>query len=247
MTTPETQHPERGIPLQTAENVRDLGGYTNRAGIKTRWKTFVRAGDMNVMSEPDQRALTDYGVTTVIDLRMRKEIDVSPNVFTDSGVVDFRIHDFWGTRFDNYRSADKTAPPHKKLADLYCAGLQKSGFVMAEIMATFAEQDRSGYAFHCRSGKDRTGLVAAMLLSIADVDEDTICADYALTAEYLKHEAINPIEANKPGAWQLGCDAQTMNLTLTFLRELFGGAVAYLGAQGVSDEDLDRVKKKILA
>ena len=246
LTTPETQHPNRGIELDTAENVRDLGGYTNQSGQQTRWRAFVRAGDMNVMSASDQEALIDYGVTTVIDLRMQKEIDVSPNVFTNSAEVDFRIHDFWGTRFDDYRSADKTAPPHKKLSDLYCAGLNKSGFIMADIMATFAEDDQSGYAFHCRSGKDRTGLVAAMLLSIADVDEDTICADYALTAEYLAHEAINPIEANRPGAWQLGCEAETMHLTLAFLDAEFGGAVSYLGAQGVSDQALDTIKQKIL-
>ena len=168
-------------------------------------------------------------------------------MFNNSEKVDFRIHDFWGTRFDDYRSQDKTAPPYKKLADLYCAGLQKSGFVMAEIMSTFAEEDHTGFAFHCRSGKDRTGLVAAMLLSIADVAEDTICADYALTAQFLKQKAINPIDAGKPGAWQLECDAQTMHLTLEFLRKEFGGPVSYLRTQGVSDQELDAVRRKILA
>ena len=118
---------------------------------------------------------------------------------------------------------------------------------MAEIMSTFAQDDRTGFAFHCRSGKDRTGLVAAMLLSIAGVDEDTICADYALTAQFLQHEAINPIEANRPGAWQLGCDAETMYLTLAYLRDEFGGAVAYLNAQGVSDAELNTIRQKILS
>ena len=246
MIADELDHPNRGLTLSSAENVRDLGGYTTTTGEKTNWGVFVRSGDMDSMSAPDQESLIDYGVSTVIDLRMQREIEASPNVFTSSDVVSFHIHDFWGTRFDDYRSSDKKAPPHKKLADLYCAGLEKSGFVMANIMATFAEDDRTGFAFHCRSGKDRTGLVAAMLLAIADVPEEVIIADYALTSQYLNQPAINPIEANRPGAWQMGCEPETMFLTLEFVRAEFGGAISYLNAQGVSDEQLSTIRQKIL-
>lgn len=250
MITDEINHPDRGLALQSAENVRDLGGYTTPDGKQTRWGVFLRSGDMDSMSAVDQQALIDYGISTVIDLRMQREIDASPNVFSNSDstsrAVSFHIHDFWGTRFDDYRSADKKAPPHKKLADLYCAGLQQSGFVMANIMSTFAQDDRTGFIFHCRSGKDRTGLVAAMLLAIADVAEEVIIADYALTSQHLEQPAVNPIEAQRPGAWQLGCEPETMFLTLEFLRKEFGGAVSYLTQQGVSDEQLTTIKRKFL-
>jgi protein-tyrosine phosphatase len=246
MANTELQHPEREIELETAENVRDLGGYTTRNGDKTRWRVFVRSGDMDGLSPSDQQTFVAYGINTVIDLRMQKEIDASPNPFSNSAAVDFKIHDFWGTRFDDYRSTNKQASPPQKLADLYCLGLEQSGFVMAEIMSTFAADERSGFAFHCRSGKDRTGLVAALLLSIAEVPRDTICADYALTADYLKQTAINPIEANKPGAWQRGCAAETMALTLSFLDQRFDGALNYLRAQGVSDDDLDTIRAKFV-
>lgn len=246
MTTHETHHPDRPLGLETAENVRDLGGYKTRDGKITQWRRFVRAGDMDALSPSDQAKLVDYGITTVIDLRMQKEIEASPNAFTGSQAVDFRIHDFWGTRFDAYRSKNKTAPAHQKLADLYCAGLEQSGFVMAEIMATFAEDDRTGFAFHCRSGKDRTGLVAAMLLSIADVPEDTICRDFALTQEYLQKQAINPIDEGKPGAWQRGCEPETMEFTLNFIKQQFGDVPGYLQAQGVSPAALQVVRDKLL-
>ncbi len=246
MTQRELEHPDRHINLASGENVRDMGGYQTLDGHTTTWRVFVRSGDMDNLSGADQQALVDYGISTVIDLRMRKERDTSPNVFAKSDTIDFRIHDFWGRRFDDYRSANKTAPAHLKLGDLYCAGLKKSGFVMADIMETFAEANRSGYTFHCRSGKDRTGLVAMMLLSIAEVPEDVICADYALTADYLRHEAINPIEANKPGIWQRTCEPETMAHTLGFLRREYGGPVAYLSKVGVRDESLDSIKAKIV-
>lgn len=247
MSTPETHHPDRSIQLTTAENVRDLGGYSTRNGSKTQWRRFVRSADMNTLSESDQSALIDYGITTVIDLRMQKEIATHPNVFTHASTVDFRVHDFWGTRFDTYRSTNKTAPGYQKLADLYCAGLEQSGFVMADIMTTFAEDSRTGFAFHCRSGKDRTGLVAAMLLSVAEVPHTTICEDFALTKECLNSQAINPINTDKPGAWLLDCEAETMNCTLQFLDQKFGGVTDYLQAQGVSTNALQVIKDKLLA
>lgn len=246
MSTRETHHPDRPLGLKTAENVRDLGGYSTRDGKTTQWRRFVRAGDMDALSRPDQVKLVDYGITTVIDLRMQKEIDASPNAFAGSQAVDFRIHDFWGTRFDTYRSSNKTAPAHQKLADLYCAGLEQSGFVMAQIMATFAEDKRTGFAFHCRSGKDRTGLVAAMLLSIADVPHDTICRDFALTREHLHSQAINPIDEGKPGAWQRGCEPETMDITLNFIARQFGDVPGYLEAQGVSSDDLRTIRRKLV-
>ena len=118
---------------------------------------------------------------------------------------------------------------------------------MAQIMTTFAEDDRTGFAFHCRSGKDRTGLVAAMLLAIADVPEEVICADFALTSKFLKQEAINPIEANKPGAWQRGSEPETMALTLEFLNQRFGGVIPYLRAQGVTGEQTQIIRNKFVS
>ncbi len=242
----ELRHPQRRLTLEGGDNVRDLGGYRNSDGHVTRWRRFVRSGDMAQLTPADQQALLDYGVRTVIDLRMGWEIAEQPNVFSRSDSVQFLVCDFWGDRFDDYRSPDRRAPPERKLADLYCAGLEASGFVMAEIVTTMADSTDSGFAFHCRSGKDRTGLVAALLLAVADVPEATICADFALTAECLDSEPVNPIDARQPGAWQRGCDPTTMARTLDFLTERWGGAVGYLRDIGVTDTQLARLREKLL-
>jgi protein-tyrosine phosphatase len=246
MTEHELRHPRRGLELETAENVRDLGGYTTSDGRATQWNRFVRSGDMIALSEADQERLLDYGIKTVIDLRMAKEYEVQPNVFAASDKVRFHNHDFWGTRFDDYRSWRKGASPEQKLADLYCSGLEKSAFVMADIMTTFAETDDHGFAFHCRSGKDRTGLVAALLLTLAGVPRETICADFALTAEYLPDSTPTAEDLKKPGAYQKGCSAETMTLTLTFLDDEFGGVEEYLARQGLTDAQLTRIRSKLL-
>ena len=232
---------QRQLPLACAENVRDLGGYATKSGQITQFHRFVRSGDMHSLNLDDQQSLLDYGIKSVIDLRMSWEIKAQPNVFHRSVMLDYRIHDFWGDRFDDYRSINKTAPPARKLADLYCRGLELSGFVMAEIMRTFAEK-QTGYLFHCRSGKDRTGLVAAMLLAIAGVADDTICQDFALTQQYLKTGATNPIAASAPGAWQKTCEPETMQITLDFLTDRYGCATSYLQHNGLLSSELQRIK-----
>ena len=64
-------------------------------------------------------------------------------MFSDSKKVAFFNHDFWGTRFDDYRSKRKSATPEEKLSDLYCAGLKINGFVMAAVMKTLASSEGS--------------------------------------------------------------------------------------------------------
>ncbi len=241
----ELWDPRRKIELKSIKNVRDLGGYPCVGGRKTRWGMFFRSGDMSAMSKADQKALLLRGVQSVIDLRMEKEISVAANGFAGSSKLFFVNHDFWGTRFDNYRSARKTAAPNEKLADLYCSGLEINGFVMAEIMKTFAYK-RGGFIFHCRSGKDRTGLVSAMLLSIAGVTEDLICADFGLSSEYLDEPELTEEELNKPGAYQKGSEPETMKLTLAFLKRNYGGVINYLKTQGVSDLEIELIQKKIV-
>ncbi len=241
----QLQHVDRDLGLTTLENARDLGGYRTSDGSMTRWQVFVRTGDMNTVSAEDQQRLIDYGVSTVCDLRMQHERDAGPNVFANAKRPVFQVHDFWGDRFDDYRSGDKAATPAKKLADLYCHGLEKSGFVMAEIIGSLAAVD-GGAAFHCRSGKDRTGLVAAMLLGIAGVPNDTICADFALTGQYLKSEAINPIEASRPGAWQRTSEPETMQRTLQFVEHGYGGIKGYLESIGVPESQLVRIRERFV-
>ena len=241
----ETRDPRRKIKLDSVQNLRDLGGYSCANDRKTRWGVFFRSGDMSAVSEVDQRALLAKDIRSVIDLRMTKEIEAAPNVFVESHELFFINHDFWGTRFDNYRSIRKTATPNEKLADLYCSGLEINGFVMAEIMKTFAYQ-KGGFIFHCRSGKDRTGLVAAILLSIAGVPFDTICADFALSSEYLNEPELTQEELKTPGAYQKGSAPETMKLTLTFLNQRYGGVVEYLEQQGVSNAEIELIRKKIV-
>ena len=237
--------PRRNLNLDSVQNLRDLGGYSTKEGRKTKWGIFLRSGDMSAMTKDDQAALLRQGIRCVIDLRMAKEIAIAPNVFSDSKKVAFFNHDFWGTRFDDYRSKRKTATPEEKLSDLYCAGLEINGFVMAAVMKTLASGE-GGFVFHCRSGKDRTGLVAAILLVIAGVPDEVVAKDFGLSATYLNEPELTEEDSKKPGAYQKGSAPETMMLTLEFLRDRYGGVEGYLRDQGVLVSEIDSVRGKIL-
>ena len=237
--------PRRNLNLDSVQNLRDLGGYSTKEGRKTKWGIFLRSGDMSAMTKDDQAALLRQGIRCVIDLRMAKEIAIAPNVFSDSKKVAFFNHDFWGTRFDNYRSKRKSATPEEKLSDLYCAGLEINGFVMAAVMKTLASGE-GGFVFHCRSGKDRTGLVAAILLVIAGVPDEVVAKDFGLSATYLNEPELTEDDLKKPGAYQKGSAPETMMLTLDFLRDRYGGVEGYLDDQGVSVLEIESVREKIL-
>ena len=237
--------PRRNLNLDSVQNLRDLGGYSTKEGRKTKWGVFLRSGDMSAMTKDDQAALLRRGIRCVIDLRMAKEIAIAPNVFSDSKKVAFFNHDFWGTRFDDYRSKRKSATLEEKLSDLYCAGLEINGFVMAAVMKTLASSEGS-LVFHCRSGKDRTGLVAALLLVIAGVPDEVVAEDFGLSTTYLNEPELTEDDLKKPGAYQKGSAPETMMLTLEFLRDRYGGVEGYLSDQGVSVSEIDSVRGKIL-
>ena len=241
----ELVDPRRNLNLGSVQNLRDLGGYSTKEGRKTKWGIFLRSGDMSAMTKDDQAALLRQGIRCVIDLRMAKEIAIAPNVFSDSKKVAFFNHDFWGTRFDDYRSKRKSATPEEKLSDLYCAGLEINGFVMAAVMKTLASGE-GGFVFHCRSGKDRTGLVAAILLVIAGVPDEVVAKDFGLSTTYLNEPELTEDDLKKPGAYQKGSAPETMMLTLDFLRDRYGGVEGYLSDQGVSVSEIESVREKIL-
>ena len=241
----ELVDPRRNFNLGSVQNLRDLGGYSTKEGRKTKWGIFLRSGDMSAMTKDDQAALLRQGIRCVSDLRMAKEIAIAPNVFSDSKKVAFFNHDFWGTRFDNYRSKRKSANPEEKLSDLYCAGLEINGFVMAAVMKTLASSERS-FVFHCRSGKDRTGLVAALLLVIAGVPDEVVAKDFGLSTTYLNEPDLTEDDLKKPGAYQKGSAPETMMLTLEFLRDRYGGVEGYLDDQGVSVSEIESIREKIL-
>ena len=73
--------PTRFLAWEACHNARDTGGYTTHSGRQTRWQTLVRADNLHKLTLAGRAALRDYGVRTVIELRLAHEVEKQPNTF----------------------------------------------------------------------------------------------------------------------------------------------------------------------
>ena len=230
-------------------NARDLGGYPAAGGGETRWGAVVRSDSLAALTEAGRAALATYGIRAIVDLRLPDELARHPNPYAEPG-----DH---GIAYTNVSILDPAAgfPPETlTLAENYLWTLDRFAGYVAEVMAAIAGAPEGGVLIHCAAGKDRTGLISALLLGLAGVPAETIAADYALTAELLRPRDQEWLE-HGPGeraerealAARFAPTAEVMLEVLEGLDRRYGGVEGYLAAAGVSPADLQRLRDRLLA
>lgn len=176
-TAPSLGPGERRIPLDGAVNFRDLGGYAGAGGRTVRWRTLFRADDLSTLSRPDRALVRTLGVATVIDLRSRAEVDRErfpveeiPVAFHHVPLV-ARL-----PAFGEFRQGPGFFAAH------YLDIAHQAGDQIARALAIVAEPGAHPVIVHCAAGKDRTGVLVAVILALLGVDDEVIAEDYALSA-----------------------------------------------------------------
>jgi len=238
---------ERHIPRAGTFNLRDVGGYATAEGGRVRWRTLFRADSLHRLPAEAQEALLARGVRTVIDLRHAGELAVAPHIPADAPGIAYHHRSLFGDGQD-------MAPHGDDLETLYRAVIDRRGAEIAAVFALLAAPGALPAVVHCTAGKDRTGLIVALLLGVAGVPAATIAEDYALTAQYLVAEfwAEARVRAEAGGHdWAtyqqlLICPPELMLATLAYLDERYGGVVPYLLAQEVTAEQIATVRAAIL-
>jgi protein-tyrosine phosphatase len=236
---------KRVLQVEGAYNIRDLGGYKTKDGRTTRWGVLFRADGLHNLTEESQQVLVNKGIRTVIDLRRSKELKEKKNPFADSGKVDYH----------NVCLINPAAPDGaqiRNLGELYIQVLENSKAELLRVFTLLA--DHSGHAalFHCAAGKDRTGIVAALLLDLAGVPHDTIAEDYALTAACIA-PMMEELRSERPSALPeelyerfLGCDPVNMTDMLNHLANRYGNTEQYLISIGLSDAKVQALKDRFI-
>lgn len=132
--------------------------------------------------------------------------------------------------------------------------LDEAGPVLAAAVTLVAEADTAPLLFHCAAGKDRTGMLAALLLTVLGVDQDDVVDDYVLSADAMARrlawlQATDPAAAatmaGQPAGW-LAAPAEVMHTVLRHLDELHGGPTGYLTDHGVDPTSLDDLRASLL-
>ena len=249
----------RRLSWPDCHNTRDLGGLPLSAGGVTRAGVLVRSDNLASLTLAGRRAMIDYGIRTVIDLRAESELKGAP-----------------GPPFSTFQTTTPVLPPEPEIEpaipvyvnlplvddeialvlnetptmpDRYKVMIDRRQLALGRIFNAIAQAD-GPVLFHCFAGKDRTGVVAAMMLSLAGVEPDAIGADYAETdtqlatryAEWLAKAAPDRLEDMRA---ELRCPPEWMLSTLEHVEQRWGGIEAYLEAAGVPPANIDRLAAKL--
>jgi protein tyrosine/serine phosphatase len=237
-------------------NVRDLGGLPTRDGRVTQFNRIVRADNLRRLSERGKLALVEHGVSRVVDLRFPEELALDaagdlPVEVVHLSLLGANRTEEWQAEQD--AAMDAAASAESYLRWSYLDFLERYRDRFGDAVRAIADAPDGAVVVHCVGGKDRTGLVTALVLRVAGVEPDVVAADYALTEAALAptHEqwvAEAPDEAVRRRRLLLQpAPPSVMTAVLEALEERYGGVPAYLRGAGVDDDVLDRVRERLLA
>lgn len=261
---------EQRIAIPGTQNLRDIGGYRTgdgrrvRNGLVLRAETLADPGASEVCAIWDAAHGDQYdalGLATVIDLRSDVERGATPSVWARAtGAAYYSIPiaegaegsdtDIMGQlrsgRLQRFEAAD--------LAEHYVGSLRRRATSYGRAVSVLAGADRLPVLVHCAAGKDRTGLLIALILDALGVDAPTIVGDYTLTgvlrpnrvnsyAEVLSAAGVDPQAVRT----LFETPAEAMDRALCHLAECHGDAAQYLiDAGGVAPADLERLRSALL-
>ncbi len=246
MNTLDVTTTARHLAWEGCWNVRDLGGLPTPHG-HTRWGALIRADYLGNLTPAGRRALLDYGVRTIIDLRTPDELADTPPPFRGERAGEPA---FVNVSLDR---RDPAVTPYfataRTRAEVYRLFLDHYPFALVETLAAIAAAPSGGVVFHCLGGTDRTGLVAAAVLRLVGVPDAAIAEDYALTL-VRRRPIYEKLVAEKGeanlGFWdRLNMTPDMMMQTLAYVDERYGGMEAYLRAGGLSDEEMARIRARL--
>lgn len=246
------------IPMETLVNTRDLGGYAAGPGKVTRYGVFVRTDCPIGISEADKKKLRDYGITLSIDLRGSDEVQSTPSGLANEPGHTY-VHcpiseDHKIIKSNDEKKGPPPAPgPDFDLGVTYVAMLEE-GHAWAKKVIELCASWQGGVMFHCFIGKDRAGLIAALILGACGVCDEDIMMDYSASMSCLRPKYRNmgadrlPKKSGRPDfSWAFfGSVPESMETALLHMKEKYGGVEGYLKASGVSDETLQQLRDKLV-
>jgi protein tyrosine/serine phosphatase len=244
---------ERHLAWEGCLNVRDLGGHSTEDGGTTRFGAIVRADSVRKLSEAGRSDLVGHGVKRIVDLRFDEELEADPPAELPVEVVRVNLFGELDPEYGGHLDALARAAPSEAEATkvVYLDFLERFAAKFPAVLQTIADAPPGGVLVHCHGGKDRTGLVVALLLSLAGVPRDEVVEDYAISERNLAErqaawEADAASEEDRARRRQIGlCPPEAMRGVLDELDRRYGGVREYLLAAGATEDELDRAVARL--
>jgi len=243
-----SDEPGRHIALEGAVNFRDLGGYETTDGHRIRWRTLFRADSLSRLTTGDRETIRKLGVATVIDLRTSSELEGGRFPVEEIPVGFHHL-----PLLDEVPHPDDFELTPGMLAASYLQMVEDAASQIGHVLTIVAERRAHPVIVHCTAGKDRTGVLVAVLLGVLGVPDGTIVADYALSAEAMAALRRKLVERYPEGKDVIErsdevFSAVPSNITnlLLALRERYGSIVEYAAAAGAGQSVVDALREILL-
>jgi protein-tyrosine phosphatase len=246
----------RQITFESIQNFRDIGGYSTRGGDTVAWRRLFRSGDLRHMTQGDFKRLTsELGVVSVIDLRSGSELENNGKGLLEGSDIKYCNIAFM-TDDDDPEANDNRYAHCTNMGEFYLemARQKEFGQKIVEALEVIADPENHPIVFHCAVGKDRTGMLAAVLLSLVGVAEKDIIEDYALSEPYMD-ELLARLKNNPPKSGGPPMDIpeyfwkappESMALFLATLRKEYGSVKGYLESVDMEPSLVKRLEKALL-
>lgn len=239
--------PQR-LPWEGSYNARDLGGYPTAAGSVIQPRRLVRSDTLYHLTAHGQQAMLDWGIRSMIDLRSAEEVQQWPHAFMCHDQIQY-----WSIPLS--QSDDPEIQTQLEQAPLYQWNflvLAHAQPQIARILQQIATAPAGGVLIHCHAGKDRTGLISAILLALLGVAPDLIIRDYMVSASYLQPlyqpwlEAVahDPVQLSKL-QHDLSSAPETMRDVLAAITQHYGGIHAYVRQCGLAQDTIVQLEQRL--
>jgi protein-tyrosine phosphatase len=244
----------RDIELERTFNVRDLGGYVAAGDLQLPWRRLLRGAGLHRLDGGDASVLRALELRTVLDLRTPRELERHgrfPAALVPARVVNLpMIPDRW----DMTGLSDDTVAADYLYAR-YVDMLSTGADAIAGAFEILGDPARYPAMLFCAGGKDRTGVLAALLLATLGVDDETIAADYALSEQRLARlRAFRAIDASVGREAMVdlhpalaAAPAEAMARLLAHVRSEHGSVAGFLESIGVARTHPDALRAAVLA
>lgn len=229
------------LPLEGVENCRELGGYSVKNGQQTNWHKFLRSSDLSKLTSADCSFLDAYGVNQVIDLRSADEIEKTPHPLMTADFCDYTNIPLITGDVSNlvFSQEDFT------MAKMYVELLETSEGI-TPVFKKIA-QTEGNILFHCAAGKDRTGVVAMLLLSLVGVSRQDIVSNYEVTftnipslvAAFKTHEHTIKEE-------YLQSKPESIITAYEHIESKYGSTEAYLIEKGLTTQEINQIIQRFI-
>jgi protein-tyrosine phosphatase len=240
----------RDIELADTFNLRDLGGYPTTDGRRVRWRRLFRGAALHRLAGPDLEIVRALGLATAIDLRTAGELEARgrypmPVTFHHLPMIDA----IW-----DLTDLDPDEAPERYLVARYREMLVEGSATIAETIRILGRAESLPAVFYCAAGKDRTGVLAALVLDALGVEPASIVADYHLSKERVERIRARALAGagdvpsamlDQPPAF-MQAPAGAMELLLAAIREDHGSTAEYLEGIGVSGATIAALADNLL-